>query len=931
MFARATKSAPVIPSRNALQALRQLALAGTTVGGLCAVAAITYDAHRRVRVAEKIIENKRTLQNSTPNYDAKKSAKRLAEMMEAAEKGRFEGLSSLKRGKEEQAIPESEVANFQDSSPSSSRPVNGTFRMRRIPPRSPFKFENPNLNLTDPKRRAAATKLDVDATHTEQEISEEEEMRIMILSNQEIEATNRFMELTPRGRELSDDRKELAYQLFAANCVEENTFIARALFEHLETMMTIDTELWSMMMHLLAKHGHLDSVGRIYERHQEALTVPAHLLEVVLRCLLESRRLNAGKKLFFSRIQDDENCGLGGAYLDSLWMKTHSSELLGQEFQLITKGLNKLGRKPTEKLFNPLIKAYIEAGKLEDAEAIVRDMPEKWGAQPNGRTLGLLAYGRAMACDWDGVMTQLREIHSLGFTRDKKDFAIIFDRVFLEYYPSHTGEQTWDFLKACLSEFQMRPDKPLHRHILEALIERGDFAMVEQLTSISQTQNWNTGLGQDDIVKIMNARRVSMQDTPVGAWRMMQAAKKHHGLVATSRRLMGTSAEAYRLDGKVLAPIHHNAAESYPASVNNMMARRSVEVYMPLRKRMEQVIHAGRFSDMPRILLNAQGNGHPIQTIHVQLAAIAAILNDPRTGVRVAWNLIFKEWPSWNQGLSVRHTAPTPRFMPLLFQQISQLNYGVRKVRDSNIYKMALFEFYNICANDSMFFVKHHAAAALARKLTKLHREPTAILVLRAIYLSKWRKSHGFDQVLLKLLMRAYAQTHHARGVWWCIVTVLSRDEPISHDFVVEVQRMLRKLESGLILRDLHTNFPNRENIRVLKRVVQALLNKSSGDPYWSQFKADPEFKRKIRSQPITRDREAQKGLPVDVSVERMITEFDEELEFDLLTRDQHFPGDSFKLELLWDETVVSAQRRVQPEDINYPDKAVDGTKRAYI
>ncbi|KAJ5596967.1 hypothetical protein N7450_003425 [Penicillium hetheringtonii] len=96
MFANAANSTPAVPSRNALRVLRQLALAGSTVGGFCTVGVVTYDVHRRVRVAEQIIENKRTLRTSAPNYDATASAKRLAMMMEAAEAGEFLGLDSLK-------------------------------------------------------------------------------------------------------------------------------------------------------------------------------------------------------------------------------------------------------------------------------------------------------------------------------------------------------------------------------------------------------------------------------------------------------------------------------------------------------------------------------------------------------------------------------------------------------------------------------------------------------------------------------------------------------------------------------------------------------------------------------------------------------------------------------------------------------------------
>lgn len=96
MISKRTSGTPAVPSRNALRLLRQLALAGSTVGGFCTVAALTYDVHRRVRVAERIVENKRTIQTSAPRYDATSAARRLARMMEAAEAGEYKGAESLR-------------------------------------------------------------------------------------------------------------------------------------------------------------------------------------------------------------------------------------------------------------------------------------------------------------------------------------------------------------------------------------------------------------------------------------------------------------------------------------------------------------------------------------------------------------------------------------------------------------------------------------------------------------------------------------------------------------------------------------------------------------------------------------------------------------------------------------------------------------------
>ncbi|KAJ6155713.1 hypothetical protein N7470_006279 [Penicillium chermesinum] len=120
MFSKAMNTTPTVPSRNALRVLRQLALTGGTVGSFCTFAAVSYDIHRRTRIAEQIIENKRTLRTSAPNYDATASARRITRMREAAEAGEFMGSASLKsqqdvgevdRGESSaQAVPKQEAA-----------------------------------------------------------------------------------------------------------------------------------------------------------------------------------------------------------------------------------------------------------------------------------------------------------------------------------------------------------------------------------------------------------------------------------------------------------------------------------------------------------------------------------------------------------------------------------------------------------------------------------------------------------------------------------------------------------------------------------------------------------------------------------------------------------------------------------------------------
>ena len=88
---------PTAPSRHALRYLRQVALGGSTiigtVGGICGVATLNYDTHRRIRMAERLIETKKTIR-SVSNANG---AAHVARMFEAAERGEEFGLEATRR------------------------------------------------------------------------------------------------------------------------------------------------------------------------------------------------------------------------------------------------------------------------------------------------------------------------------------------------------------------------------------------------------------------------------------------------------------------------------------------------------------------------------------------------------------------------------------------------------------------------------------------------------------------------------------------------------------------------------------------------------------------------------------------------------------------------------------------------------------------
>ncbi|RJE16543.1 pentatricopeptide repeat protein, partial [Aspergillus sclerotialis] len=85
------------------------------------------------------------------------------------------------------------------------------------------------------------------------------------------------------------------------------------------------------------------------------------------------------------------------------------------------------------------------------------------------RTKGLLVYGKSLNGDWEGVKQGLEEMcDSTTIIVKPRDFLQIFDRIFLEYWVSHTGPEIHDFIFYYIDKFRLVPDRVLYKHILEA-------------------------------------------------------------------------------------------------------------------------------------------------------------------------------------------------------------------------------------------------------------------------------------------------------------------------------------------------------------------------------------------------------------------------------------------------------------------------------
>lgn len=879
---------PAAPSKNALRVLRQLALAGSTLGSLCTVATITYDTHRRVGVAQQILQNKRTLQTSAPYYDATSTARRLSRMLEAAEAGKFDGLESMKdeRWNQNHQSPEtvadstgtektehgnestSQGSPDQSTEPGRDDTVNNTLSeirawMKERPADLPT-LTWPRPNGSTPTDQATKdSKLGDNRLLQSQSL---ENVHALFEHERIIEAAEMLLEkYLWKGRVPDPYAKSLGINIFYANCNAGNTFIARQIFRRLESIDAVTPRMWEVLILALANSGYTESAARLYMDHYNDMELSPFLEEVVLRCLLESQRLGQAARLMYRCIRNDRNCGLSGLFLSTLWKKTRSIDALIQEFERLMLLLPRFGKVPTEKLFNPMIRAYIQFGRFTEARALAEDMANVYNIPMSCRTKGLLLHASALKCNWAEVEDGLQEMHDLGLTMDTDNFRRIFDSIFLEYWPTHDFEDISNFFVNAVENYALVPDRVLFKHVVQAFVEKGGPQEIEKLLELALHYQWDIDFDENSFMKMLQKSRHALQNSPVGFWQMLNAAKIKHGQAAFSRQILGHDQRS--VPHPLVNQIPHKDMHPnwYRKTMDGAPMDRPIDQFLSLDKQMAQGLHTGNTDFTLHAFHTAHKTGYAFKVVHVELAAIATLVED--RGLVGAQKLIKDHWGT--------RRPVVPKF----FSQIEECEPSVP---EAELYKMAVFRFYNICFEEPSLNLKHHFMNSLVAKLLRRDECSVALDLMLTVYQSRWARQVQFNGTCMKLLIRLFSVTGNLKGVRWCILTAISRETACNEAFTVETRRSIARLRMG-IKQGFRQQYLKRRMFHDHLAVLADILErKVKGDPRLASLQTHNVRKRFDSTfQP-----QLHKWHDTSVgNIRRIVENWDEELELDYLLR----------------------------------------------
>jgi pentatricopeptide repeat protein len=920
----------IVPSRNALRILRQLAFAGSTLGGVCTVAAITYDVHRRATIAEKIVKNKRAFQTSTPYYNATSAAQKLALMVEAAEAGEYDGLASLKKAGWNKESHDHEHNPVSDPlpNPSDIDAEETAMRQSLIHAREyqqyPSHFTHLDLKAAaDDLERATVTEswltnrseaINFSAYDQESESSvhdrEQTEdqsvqpkleegspairtVRDLFERGRIIEAAEFFLETHSQTTEkLSVRDRELAVNIFYANCTDDNVWVARDMFEHIESRSSISPRMWKRLIIALTKANAIESASQLILKYRDEIPIPFFFAELVMRCLLETHRFREASSVLYRNVRKDDDCALCGVFLNNIWKKTRSIDLVNREFERLMVILRRYNRQPTAKLFNPVLKAYVSFGRIADAEALVNDMIRVYDVAPNCRTKGLLLLGQAYSCNWKEVKDGLQELHELGMTDDDRSFLKAFTALFLEYWPTHNATDIREFFMNAVERYSLIPDQVLYEHVLQAYIQKGDTNFVTELADLAVKSGWEVEMKEEELVKYLQIHRRRVETSPVGFWQLLNAARVTYGQSAASQQILGYDQRSLPWPEANCAPYSDAWPNWYRRAVKGIMTDRPIDQYPQLDIQMAESLHGGDFEAVLWFYENASAAGYKFMSHHVELAAIATLVEE---GFGPTQKLVEKHWEEMKTKFVV---------VPQFFLQI--MDGGA--LSETELIKLAVFRFYSLCWEMSHLTFKHRFLNHIATRYIEQGKPEAALDLMITVYKSRWGRREQINGDCMRTMMRAFLLTGHLKGVRWCLLTAIARVWSADNkDFIVDARRALvtahvkklgwkgRKVDRVYFLRHLG-------------KLVRILERKNEGDPELASMLVNNK-RRKRMSKSFYHPQVHRWQDDKLLTLQKTIAYWDEERELEWVTTP---PSEIFQPEekvwKLWNEERVTSE-----------------------
>ncbi|KAI1943986.1 hypothetical protein LOZ66_000574 [Ophidiomyces ophidiicola] len=830
MFTRPVPG-PSLCLRRAPGAVRRLALAGSTVGAVgsvVTVGTITYEINRRIGSAECLLESKRSLSATCPNYNMQARRATLSRIVEAAESGEYLDTESIRpeytrEAANKEAPPRMDELdrnretgtkrlsprerNTLDDSLSWIQTL-GSLKVERnvrTPPVGQPMIAEDNFTallselqskeqagnyLNTQVKRHNHDSSDTNRSnrrHTKRSGTEESIQRLVDASKF-MTAAQRFLTYIQPSPDVSENAKDICFRLFNETINAGHFNLAYRLYEWMDFALTLSPESWEAMIHALGTQWKREEVVEVYLKHSETFEISKQLRPLVLTSLLHSLRLEDAKQFVFRFLKDDKLCSLCNVYILGLWKKTGDIELVKAQFDASSTMLRQNKIELSRPFFSGMLEALVEADDPKSIVHLIEDMKARYDHSPPGRLLSKMARQQALKFEWEEVFRILEKLHELH--NGSRYMLQTFHRVFLEFSAVHSGPKIRDFFFRGIENFGIIPDNIFFNHIARTYLQKGTTEMIVELIKTAEDGNWPVTLDKEKLLKLAESqhRRIS---TPPSIWEMS--------------RLFGRLHRGQRVPNVNIREKPNNLLRGKPYDFQSRPS--TFDYAVPLEEHLIYHIEqgspgvaVGRFQEI-RLL------GRKVSTLELNLAVTAMILRD---------RSILEAKHTLETDMDALVTLDNTALLPFFKRILSYSN----DISEEEALALGISNFYDILVQEARP-INNRVLVTTCASLIAENRPKDALRLMR-FACNHDNAPRKLDAKTVRMVANASADIGHLGGIHWSIMAALRRDLPSTVPLVADIYTIIENLRSSLAAPNMEYTAADRKLVEYLVSLVRA-------------------------------------------------------------------------------------------------------------
>ncbi|KAI9832192.1 MAG: hypothetical protein M1819_004544 [Sarea resinae] len=833
------KSRPA-PSRGALRVLRQIAYAGSFVGSVGGGAVILEDRRRRICTAREVHENARRLKSSRQYHGVALAeqfedngghpSERAMEMSwsKGADTSRgpllptevnkaYESIgrtcSRRPLSKTERALPQRDAKEHDDHGRRQTNDHTGADQYDHPPTSSAAlatKRQASHYRLVDTVKKYLASQPQEDKSPNAQ-------VHRLLSKSKVRDATSLFLETYFKNGQAKVDHKavRLGSTISAATLWKKQYDQTERIFWQMQTDK-ISYDCWANLLQAYLMQKRYSSLLSLFDRFRDLFQASDLSYVPVTECLVAQSRFAEAEELLKSvasarwyRLQACYTILLGGT-----WRSSKDLERTLNLFKRMQTWSEEF--KPCLPLLNTLVRSCVEAGREEEAHAVLQSMTGKWGLQPNIRTYGHLILAKARRKEWEKVEEDLGNLRDSGVIGSSRSSSHILNSLVIDYTRQFPDREIEPFARRLIDTYGLVPDQSTSDILVRSLVKVGQGEAVKSWENYIQEKGLRLKIDpkvlgsalewfckQDVNRSYLNGVKYSLGRNRITPSPKQRPIDKHETASCQNGANETLSADDVAETRDSIArqnvirreTVDRRRTESTVDNVCFDAARSpkivSQEDTAKLQLKMSQAIRTNVPAEAVRMYRTAITNGM-IPSREVIETALEASIRADNGSFDEAYELLRS---ARHLGVNI-HAALTPLFIHRLYRSKAAV-----KAHVGSDVKAAALDF---CQQAHVLHVRltNHVVVSTASYLTRNGMPDEAVDLLSTVAKAPFFAHRPFDIVVMTVFFRAYAALdHHVQGMRWVVQMVLASDMRLDNRFldaVKAVRAPLRRTKEKL-------------------------------------------------------------------------------------------------------------------------------------